>query len=448
MRRVIPDVITPSQHLAAALKDQPAELDDLVRARMEKNLLDAWRARGALSVALSSRPSQSPSQRPSGRAQRSVGRRAPSRTAWIASLAVSAAAGLLLGLYVLRSHDAQTSTALSPNLVAHFEVVIDDGAVQSGYLSEGQMLESGKHGHIEVGLAQSRVDISPDSRVRFERLSREELRLSLLTGRVEVAFHPEHKGKEHMSIETRAARVLVVGTRFNVEADNSGNTLVSVTEGVVQVVPRRGGEPRFLHPGEQLRVPAEAQDDRARALREAIERRLANPNAATAEDVADSAEGASAADAVAETATVEHEPKHGAASDELAPEQRLESARKLLLQGKHAAARERLLKLAHSTLPTGDRVEALMLMAESFTAQGQIPRATDAYREAVRIAPRHPAGHNALFALARLLERYTEDRSAAGAAYREYLQKAPSGALALQARQAMCRLGDATSCTD
>jgi hypothetical protein len=30
--------------------------------------------------------------------------------------------------------------------------------------------------------------------------------------------------------------------------------------------------------------------------------------------------------------------------------------------------------------------------------------------------------------------------------YREYLERAPRGALASQARQALCRLGDATSC--
>jgi TolA-binding protein len=119
----------------------------------------------------------------------------------------------------------------------------------------------------------------------------------------------------------------------------------------------------------------------------------------------------------------------------------------LLLQGRHSAARERLLKLAKKeTLPTSTRVEALVLTAESYTAQGQIARATETYRDAVNIAPHHPAGYNALFALARLSERYTDDRSAAGAVYREYLERAPKGALAAQAREALCRLGDAASC--
>ncbi len=430
MRRVDSDTPRPAEQLASALRGAEGELDDFVRVRMERNIVAAWRARGAAAVPL---------------LNVRKARRSPSRSAWVASVAVSAAAGVLLGIYAWRSREPLPSVS-APDLVAHFELVIDDGAVQSGYIAEGQVLESGKHGHIEVGLAQSRVDISPESRVRFERLSRDELRLALVTGRVEVAFHPEHKGQEHMSIETRAARVMVVGTRFDVSADAFGNTSVSVSEGVVQVVPRRGGQPRFLRAGERMTVPAEAQGDKAQAVREAIEQRLAGKSPAPAEEPSDAVVDAPQASDGLSALGSEHEAKHLTGLDEQAPERRLEAARKLLLQGKHGLARERLQKLAKSSLPTGDRVEALMLIAESFTAQGQIARATDAYREAVHVAPRHPAGHNALFALARLLERYTDDRSAAGAAYREYLQKAPSGALAPQAREALCRLGDAASC--
>ncbi|HEX2678838.1 MAG TPA: FecR domain-containing protein, partial [Polyangiales bacterium] len=334
---------------------------------------------------------------------------------------------------------------------AHFELVIDDGAVQSGYLSEGQMLESGKHGHIEVGLAQSRVDIAPESRVRFERLAQDELRLSLVTGEVEVAFHPEHKGKDRMSIETRAARVLVVGTRFEVKASASGDTTVNVSEGVVQVVPRNGGEPHFVRAGEHIEVPAEAPADRERAVRAGIEARIAQPEPGAAEPAQGKDEVAVAGDAAERGAQVaqadgDARDDRDARRDDASPERKLEAARDLLMHGKHAAARERLQKIAHGSLPTSTRVEALTLIAESYTAQGQVPRATEAYREAVRIAPHHPAGYNALFALARLLERYTEDKSSAGSAYREYLERAPTGALAPQAREALCRLGDAASC--
>jgi hypothetical protein len=426
MRRVDSGPETPSERIAAALREAPASIDDFARARLERNVVDAWRGSGARAVSLPAR--------------------APTRTAWLFTTALSAAAGVALALWTLHEpvgDAARTAVAKSSdNLVAHFELVIDDGAVQSGYLSEGQVLESGKHGRIEVGLAQSRVDIAPDSRVRFERLSPSEVRLALVTGRVEVAFHPEHKGRDQLSIETRAARVIVVGTRFEVVANSAGDTTVVVSEGVVQVVPRRGGTTRFVRAGERLEVPVDDAGLRERELRASIEARLdAEREVVDLQDATAVSSGAGG-DAVAAS----REPGRVARRDDGSSEQKLEAARDLLMHGKHAAARDRLQKLARSSAPTGARVEALTLIAESFTAQGQIPRASDAYREAVRIAPRHPAGYNALFALARLLERYTDDRGAAGIAYRDYLVRAPSGALAPQAREALCRLGDAASC--
>jgi TolA-binding protein len=256
-----------------------------------------------------------------------------------------------------------------------------------------------------------------------------------------------------MSIETRAARVLVVGTRFDVDADASGNTVVTVSEGVVQVVPRRGGEPRFVRAGERLEVRAQDAVSDEQAVRDAMQKRIAAEDgsaqaAAAADGDADAIAQADSSAAEGESSAVHGDSPDAARrnAEEQSPERRLEAARELLMQGKHSAARERLQKLAKSALPTGARVEALTLIAESYTAQGQIPRATDAYREAVRIAPKHPAAHNALFALARLVERYTEDKSVAGATYRQYLQAAPSGALAPQAREALCRLGDASAC--
>jgi hypothetical protein len=411
----------PWQRLAGALRDQTNELDEFARARLERNLVDAWRSRGAHAVPLP------------------AARRHPSRMVWISSLAVSACFGALFGLYVL--HHQDSDVLAPPEVLAHFDLVIDDGAVQTGYLTEGQMLESGQHGHIEVALDQSRVDVAPDSRVRFERMARNELRLALIKGRVEVVFHPERKGEQHMSVETRSARVMVVGTQFAVEVDAQGNTRVSVSEGVVQVVPRGEGETQFVRAGERVSVPVQAEGDRAREVRAVIESRLHADIEAEPAAPAPSKSEANSSESRA------HENRRLHCADEISPDDRLEAARELLLSGKHAAARERLQKLAKkTTLSTSTRVEALVLTAESYTAQGQIPRATDAYREAVAIAPHHPAGHNALFALARLLERYTDDRSAAGSVYRDYLERAPKGALAGQAREALCRLGDASTC--
>jgi TolA-binding protein len=402
----------PSEQLAHTMQQESPELDDFARARMERNLVDAWRARGARAVELPKR------------------RAVPTWALQVSVMLVVGVVGVAAGMMVLRMQEAALPATV-PGVVAHFELVMDDGAVQSGYLSEGQVLDSGSRGRVEVSLAQSRVDIAPDTRVRFDRLAGDDVRLSLVKGRVDVAFHPQHKGRERLAVETRAASVLVVGTRFEVVADASGDTHVSVSEGVVQVSPRRGGAPTFVRAGEQLDVRVQDAAEIDRAAREAIADRIAAEPEVLVVDLDD----VTSAERSAQPTVAEQ-----------SPEKRLEGARALLMQGKHTAARERLQRLAKGTLPTGTRVEAQTLIAESFTAQGQIPQATEAYREAARIAPHHPAGHNALFALARLIERYTEDKSSAGATYREYLRKAPKGALAPQAREALCRLGDAASC--
>jgi TolA-binding protein len=292
------------------------------------------------------------------------------------------------------------------------------------------VLESGKHGHIEVSLAQSRIDIAPESRVRFEKLEHDELRLSLVQGRVDVAFHPEHKGEQRLSVETSAARVLVVGTQFAVETTANRETRVSVSEGVVRVEPRRGGQALLVHAGEQVTVGAEREQQLSKEPSEASQLPAARPEPIPREP---SINGRSA--------RVRKSKADSSTKSDY--EARLENARQLLLQGKHAAAREKLERMTERSVPPSTRVEALVLTAESYTAQGQVPRAAAAYRQAVEAAPREPAGHNALFALARLLDRYTQDNDSAAAAYREYLAKAPHGALARQARDALCRL---TSC--
>jgi TolA-binding protein len=356
-----------------------------------------------------------------------------SRAVWIGSIAASAALGVALGFAVLRHPNAALEQASQAATVAHFDLVIGDGAVQSGTVVAGQVLESGKHGHIEVSLAQSRIDIAPDSRVRFEKLDRDELRLSLVQGRVDVAFHPERKGEQRLSVETSAARVLVVGTQFAVETTGNRETRVSVSEGVVRVEPRRGGQALLVRAGEQTVVGAEREQQLSKAPIEPSQLTAARPEplargASTASSMSTTRRAAARSKAKIEAKTrSEYDAK-------------LENARQLLLEGKHSAARDKLQRMTESSVPPSTRVEALVLTAESYTAQGQVPRAAAAYRQAVEAAPREPAGHNALFALARLLDRYTQDSESAAAAYREYLAKAPHGALARQARDALCRL--------
>jgi hypothetical protein len=398
-----------SERLAEALREQPIGMDQLTRARMERSLLQRLRAQG-IAVPRSGSMRTSRPRRPGW--------------LWAASLACSAVAGGLLAVHGIPRHPAATA-AFVPG---RFELRIGDGAVQSGAVMEAQMLESGPRGRIAVELGSAHLEMHERTQLRFERLSRAELAFSLSKGRIEVAFHPEHRGQQRLRIETRSAQVLVVGTRFSVEVDELGSTLVRVTEGAVDVVPRSGAGTRRVAAGAATEVRIDDGDAAVRARLEA-------------ELTASPAPPATNADADAMPTEPSEVPR--VAASWVATVSRLESARQLLRQSQHRAARTLLREIADEPAPIGLRVEALMLLAESHTAQGDIERAAAAYRHAGELAPRHSAGHNARFALARLLEKYTHDRGAAVAAYRRYLALAPDGPLSEQARQALCRLASA-----
>jgi tetratricopeptide (TPR) repeat protein len=275
--------------------------------------------------------------------------------------------------------------------------------------------------------------------VRFERISGTELRLSLEQGHVDVDFHPEQLARQSLTVESRFARVRVIGTRFSVDVDVRGNTEVRVVEGTVEVVPRFGGEARQLRAGEQTEVLADEGDAYERAVRSALEENLSAGSVAAEGSDASLEDGAAIVpEGVGQVVLVD---KSRSVLGPVAIARRLEQARMQLRQGRHVAARARLQEIADTTVATQYRAEALTLVAESYAAQGQIPRAAAAYRRVVSLAAGHPAAHNAQFALARLLERYTGNRQVAAQAYRHYLDLAPAGALAAQAREALCRLG-------
>lgn len=404
--------------LAETLRAQPEGLDEVTRARMERSLVQAWRTRPAAHVPL---PARKPERTGTSLA-----------TTWGASLAIAAAAGAIVA-YFGASLDF-TSTAAN-NEGAHFELRIGDSAVQRGSIAEGQVLESGELGDIEVDLGDARVAMGQSSRVRFDRLTEAEMRINLVNGRVDVAFHPRHRGEQQLIIDTRAAHVVVVGTRFSVIADAVGNTEVLVYEGVVEVSPQFGGKAERVAAGGSTYVRADEGDAYERAVRAAIEEKI--------DTLAPDAEVATAAagqDVAADVETAAVEPEHAKLSFD-AIERRLDQARALLREGRHPAARAKLRGISERGVELRYRVEALTLLAESHTAQGDVRKATEAYQLASDVGARTPQGDNAQFALARLLERFTRDRAAATRAYERYLDRAPNGALAAQARAALCRLG-------
>lgn len=425
--RMPPVIDGAAGRLAEELRqDAQRSVDEVSQARLERALYEAWRVGGAAEVSL---PTDG----------RSNSRRR-GRAMWGVSIAMAAAAGALLAFGVL---DEQ---ALSPYASgAHYELRIGDGGLQRGTVHPGETLRAGAHGHIDVELGYSRVELDRNSAVRFDRMTAQHLEMSLVEGRVDVSFHPPGQGVQTLAVQTRAAVIRVVGTRFSVEVNARGDTTVAVTEGVVEVEFRRAGEVRRVVSGESLEVLADPGDAVERAVRDALADELAE---AESTDVMDFSDTLDVAD-MALDAEAESESRHAEARARRSRSRRtLASAREQLRAGKHKAARRVLLEVAKHGATSGYRAEAYTLVAESFTAQGYIPRAISAYRDAAGVASSQSAGHNALFAVGRLLERYQQDREGAADAYREYLERAPRGALASQANAALCRLGDDDHCPE
>lgn len=427
---------TRAAELASALRERPEELDQVTRARMERSLVQAWRTRAAANVVL---PQTQPGRSRSARSSwpgRSIG--------WPASLAIAAAAGAVVAYFGGNIAVPSAFRGANGN-VAQFELRIGESAVQRGAIAEGQVLESGELGDIEIDLGSADIAMARGARVRFDRLTPNELRVSLATGRIDVHFHPAHTGEQQLVIESRAAVVRVVGTRFTVDADAVGNTEVTVREGVVEVTPHSDGVTQRVSAGERTYVRADEGDAYERAVRAAIEQQIETLDPLAPE--ATSAEAALAPIAVAEPVVADAD--EDAASGKLSSDvsaRRLQHARSLLREGRHPAARTRLRSVSERSAELRYRVEALTLLAESFTSQGDVRRATESYEQASKLGARTPQGDNAQFALARLLERFTRDRAAATRAYERYLERAPNGALAAQARTALCRLQGGNGC--
>lgn len=431
-----------SERFADALRADTGRLDDIRRARMERDLVAAWK------------------QRATARFSERASERGGRRLRWVASVAVS---GLIGGLVVLYGAQHRPEAVGSANLQAtpaYFEVRIGDAATQTGALVEGQTLASGGHGEVQVHIGATRIDMARESRLRFERITDKELRVSLAAGQINVAYHPTRRGEQRLSVETVSASVLVVGTEFTVAVDPAGGTNVRVSEGVVRVMSRVGNDDRVLTAGDETRVDAPAPELVAKTVS------VADDSVVFAADL-DFGESPEAID-IGRLVTPSHElvaaksaaPGHGALpqrdatvseeaavnAERMTPTRRLDLARALLRQGRHDQARALLRDLTAVGQAVAYQVEAWTLTAESYTAQGYVPRAADSYRRAADVGRGTQAGHNAVFAWGRLLERHTHDQQAAVVVYERYLREAPEGALSLQAMDALCRLGVTAHC--
>lgn len=416
--------------VADALRADEPVLDPLARARLEKRVVEAASARaGSLGADRA------------GAGGVLQGRRL---AVGVGVVVLAAAAALLLatrggGLRDERGPGslADATSGAAPG-TATFEAMGGEQPVRRGALPEGEAVETRAGQRVRVHFAQSRVEVAPETRARFAKLRPEDVRIALETGRVDVAFHPLHRGAEHLTIETPSARVEVVGTEFTVELDAAGATTVRVSEGIVRVVPLDGSATRLVRAGTQTRVPvslAAARSAGTDAVALADEPAAQQPVAAQPV-VLQPAAGVAPPHVGAEpTVTpVPAEPLTGAA--------RFAAASGLYHRGQLEEAAEALLPLAHDAhLQAAVRRDAANLLGDIYKGRRRLDDAASEYDRACGLG-----SDESCYSLGGVAENLDQN-DRARVAYRAYLHRAPDGALALQARARLCRpLGVAEAC--
>jgi len=296
-----------------------------------------------------------------------------------------------------------------------------------------------------VRFAQSRIDVTPETRARFARLRAEDVRIALDAGRVDVAFHPLRRGAEHLTIETPSARVEVVGTEFTVELDAAGATTVRVSEGVVRVVPLDGTATRLVRAGMRTRVlVAVALPPATGALALVDAPRTSGAVAPVFMPVV-SEMPASPSNIGRRLAAPVPPPDVQSGVPSLMPatvESQFAAASRLYVGGQLEEAAEALLPIAHDMhVPGAVRREASNLLGDIYKGWRRLDDAAVEYDRACSLG-----GDESCYSLGGVAETLGQN-DRARVAYRTYLRRAPDGALALQARARLCRpLGISEAC--
>ena len=461
---------TGARVVADALRADEPVLDPLARARLEKRVVEAAGAGGLGSDKTGSDKT--------GSDKTGADRTGADRTGaggvlqgrrlavGVGVVVLAAAAALLLvtrggGLPNERGPGplADATSGAAPG-TATFEAMGGEQPVRRGALPEGEAVETRAGQRVRVHFAQSRVEVAPETRARFAKLRPEDVRIALETGRVDVAFHPLHRGAEHLTIETPSARVEVVGTEFTVELDAAGATTVRVSEGIVRVVPLDGSATRLVRAGTQTRVPvslAAARSAQTDAVALADEPAAPQPAAGqplgpqpaagqplgpqpaagqplTAEAVH---AGAVAHPHVGAEPTVTAEP-----AEPLTGAARFAAASGLYHRGQLEEAAEALLPLTHDAhLQAAVRRDAANLLGDIYKGWRRLDDAASEYDRACGLG-----SDESCYSLGGVAENLDQN-DRARVAYRAYLHRAPDGALALQARARLCRpLGVSEAC--
>src|SRR5712691_7725110 len=130
-------------------------------------------------------------------------------------------------------------------------------AKQESRVEKGQHAQSGDK--VQTGWFSYALIAAERYRARFEIFSSTDVQLasgtpgvilSLERGRIRAAFD-KITGNEPRVVQTPGALLAVRGTKYDVEVDNAGRTIVDVWEGIVEVRSSLLPQPLMVHAGEE-----------------------------------------------------------------------------------------------------------------------------------------------------------------------------------------------------
>ncbi len=387
-----------AESVAEALRNQAPELDDIARARMERELLSVVR----------------------------VGRRSPwttpSRAFALGVTVTLAAAALFFWLGPIGAPKASRGLALS------FESLRNGNVTEQGAIREGGSVRTEENETARIRLFDTQFDAGANSHLRFVHVSETQLDLSLVEGHLAVAFHPRQRGREHLSIVTPNARVEVVGTVFTVTIEESGATRVRVQEGIVRVT-EIGHEGALVSAGNEISVGGTRLVERAEAATPLIAAPSAPGADAPAMELAESQQG------VSRSSAATNGPAEGFSEHLL----RIEA---MVAAGRVTEARADLERMSQSSAPSSVRANVWNQLGDIDQGARRYSEAATEYEHAASLG-----ASDAFWSLARVRDRYLHDTDAARPAYENYLRAAPRGAEASLARARLCELGVSEHCS-
>lgn len=124
-----------------------------------------------------------------------------------------------------------------------------------GPKAEYNLLATSLRGNIEVTLADStRVWLNAGSRLRYPNRFSTDRREVELEG--EAYFEVTHHESQPFIVKAGTTRIEVLGTQFNVRADNGAPCITTLIKGCVKVR-NKANDTVVIHPGQQVNAPVE-----------------------------------------------------------------------------------------------------------------------------------------------------------------------------------------------